>query len=518
MSQHHENDENENNDIVENGADTETTEPVDTLFSDESIDASTTSAFTSLRDDSADQIQDAPPVDKASETSPEVSTAGIAGKKTVFAFVSVIIGITILGVMTLDRRTQGMTFYSASKLTSEQHFEAALDALHQRHIPDVITHRNALLTLPAQDDRISVLNAFIALTVDNLTVATEHLKELQDSVDPMITTYHYYIAGELLFKQKQYGNSLQTLDAAIKLSEKTERKLVPAYQLMASIYYDLGNMQRAMEAATVVSTLDPNNARIFRFMGMVQQDYEQWQDSLLAYQRYIELDPFGDLRETVIISMAEVHIKLRQFNQALTQLNQVIVTPRIYALRASCHYNLGDVQDAFVALNNALSRDPAQHEAILLKGTIQVQDRSYKTAVDTFVSGLRYYPRDDVFMYKLSEAYRGLGDEAKAEEMSLKSTTLRTKRERFSKLNVDVIGEPANTAMRLELGKLAEEIGKPELAVTWYQAVLTIDSQNQQALIELERVIGEMTRENNATAPFAPVAPQNPTPANQPNQ
>jgi tetratricopeptide (TPR) repeat protein len=216
--------------------------------------------------------------------------------------------------------------------------------------------------------------------------------------------------------------------------------------------------------------------------------------------------------------MAEVHIKLRQFNQALTHLNQVIVTPRIYALRASCHYNLGDVQDAFDALNNALSRDPAQHEAILLKGTIEVQDRSYKTAVDTFVSGLRYYPRDDVFMYKLSEAYRGLGDEAKAEEMSLKSKTLRAKRERFSKLNVDVIGEPANIAMRLELGKLAEEIGKPELAVTWYQAVLTIDTQNQQALFELERVIGEMTRENNATAPFAPVAPQNPTPANQPNQ
>ena len=398
MSQHHENDEK---DIVENGADTETTEPVDTLFSDESdesIDASMTSAFTSLRDDVVDQVQDTSPVDKASDTSPAVSTAGIAGKKTVFAFVSVIIGITILGVMTLDRRTQGMTFSSARKLTSEQHFEAALDALHQRHIPDVITHRNALLTLPAQDDRISVLNAFIALTIDNLTAATEHLKELQDSDDPMITTYHYYIAGELLFKQKQYGNSLQALDAAVKLSEKAERNLVPAYQLMASIYYDLGNMQQAMEAATIVSTLDPNNARIFRFIGMVQQDYEQWQDSLLAYQRYLELTPFSDLRETVITSMAEVHIKLRQFNQALTQLNQVIVTPRIYALRASCHYNLGDVQDAFLALNNALSRDPAQHEAILLKGTIEVQDRSYKTAVDTFVSGLRYYPRDDVFM------------------------------------------------------------------------------------------------------------------------
>jgi tetratricopeptide (TPR) repeat protein len=373
-----------------------------------------------------------------------------------------------------------------------------------------------------QDDRIAVLNAFIALTVDNLTAAAEHLKTLQDSDDPLITTYLYYIAGELAFKQKQYGDSLQALNAAIEMSDQAKRKLVPAYQLMASIYYDLGNMQQAMESATIVSDLDPNNARIFHFIGMVQQDYEQWQDSLLSYQRYLELDPFGNLRETVIINMAEVHIKLRQFTKALTQLNQVLVTPRIYALRASCHYNLGDVQNAFDALNDALSRDPAQHEAILLKGTIEVQDRSYTTAVDTCVRGLRYYPRDDVLMYKLSEAYRGLGDEAKAKELAAQSTILRAKRERFSQLNNDVIIEPTNIAMRLELGKLAEEIGKPELAVIWYQAVLTIDSQNQQALFELERVIGEMTRANTATGPIAPrpVAPQNPTmpPANLPNQ
>ncbi|MBT5123691.1 MAG: tetratricopeptide repeat protein [Planctomycetaceae bacterium] len=516
MSQQHENDEIENNDNTEN-----TVESVDSLFSDISSDTSATSAFTSLRQDRDQRILDSPPTDEASKTEPTVTSGGIAGKKTVFALVIIIIGAIFLSVMTLDRRTQGMTFYSARELTSEQHFLAALDALHQRHTPDVITHRNALLMLPQQDDRVAVLNAFIALTVEDLTAAANHLKTLQDSDDPLIKTYHYYIVGELQFKQKQYGGSLQALDAAIKVSDQANRKLVPAYQLMASIYYDIGNMQQAMDSATIVSDLDPNNARILRFIGMVQQDYEQWQDSLIAYQRYLELDPFGDLRETVIISMAEVHIKLRQFNQALDQLNQVLVTPRIYALRASCHYNLGDVQDALNALNDALTRDPAQHEAILLKGTIEIQDRSYATAVDTFVSGLRYYPSDDVLMYKLSEAYRGLGDEAKAEELAIRSTILRTKRERFSKLNIDIIGEPTNIAMRLELAKLAEEIGKPELAVIWYQAILTIDSQNQKALFELERIIVEMTRANTATVPFAPTSTlQNPTttPANQPNQ
>ena len=522
MSLQHENDESENTESLKNSDDAGTTAaPIDSLFSDESSDTSAISAFTSLHEDPREHILDSTPANEAPKKEPTVTAGGIAGKKTVFALVSIIIGVTVLSVMTLDRRTQGMAFSSASKLTSEQHFQAALDALHQRHTPDVITHRNALLTLPHQDDRIAVLNAFIALTIDDLTATAKHLKKIQSSDDPLITTYLYYIAGEVAFKQKQYGESLKALNAAIEMSEQTQRKLVPAYQLMASIYYDLGNMRLAMESATIVSDLDPNDARIFHFIGMVRQDYEQWPDSLLAYQRYLEIDPFGDLRETVIISMAEVHIKLRQFNQALNQLSQVLVTPRIYALRASCFYNLGDVQDALEALNNALTHDPAQHEAILLKGTIEVQDRSYTKAVDTFVSGLRYYPYDDVFMYKLSEAYRGIGDKAKAKELSVKSKKLRTERERFSQLNIAVMSEPANIPMRLELGKLAETIGKPEIAVTWYQSVLTINSQNQQALVDLERVIGEMTRANSATAPFAPilVAPQNPTtPANQPNQ
>jgi len=64
MSQQEPNDEIENNEILENSADTETTaEPIDTLFSDESTDTSTTSAFTSLRDDMEEQILDSTPTE-----------------------------------------------------------------------------------------------------------------------------------------------------------------------------------------------------------------------------------------------------------------------------------------------------------------------------------------------------------------------------------------------------------------------------------------------------------------------
>ena len=445
------------------------------------------------------------PIDELADA--DHPTSGIGGKKTGMLLIVAIILISFLSVMAWDRNTQGLTLSAYGNLTADQHFDAALEALHERHVPDVISHRNALMQFPGQDDRIAVLNAFTALSIDEKVQTAEFLKELKDTDDPEITTYLYYIAGELAFKQKQYSDALAALNTSVQMSDKVGRKLLPAYQLMASIHYDLGNMQYAMDAATIVSDIDPNNARIFRFMGIVQQDYEQWQDSLNAYQRYTELSPYGDHRESVLTSMAEVHIKLRQFAQALSYIQQVRTSPRLQALAANCEYNLGNVSDALQLLDQSLERDPSQHEAILLKGTIQVQDRHYQEAVDLFVSGLRYYPYDDQFMYKISEAYRGLNDTINAQHYATQSENLRTKRERFSQLNTDVIDQPDNMPIRFELAQLAKAIGKPEIAITWYQAIITIDQTNEQALIEMNRLILQMTRENTGTGPFAPAQP-----------
>ena len=53
-------------------------------------------------------------------------------------------------------------------------------------------------------------------------------------------------------------------------------------------------------------------------------------------------------------------------------------------------------------------------------------------------------------MYKLAEAYRGVGDSKNAEKYIALSDELRQKRERFSKLNTDAIAEPTNIEMRFE--------------------------------------------------------------------
>ena len=137
--------------------------------------------------------------------------------------------------------------------------------------------------------------------------------------------------------------------------------------------------------------------------------------------------------------------------------------------------------------------DPFQRDAILLTGTIQAQDKQYNQAIGTILKGLESNPKDDQLMYKLAEAYRGVGDSKNAEKYIALSDELRQKRERFSKLNTDAIAEPTNIEMRFELGQLAEEIDKPELAVIWYQAVLQLDPMNEEAAKNINRIILEQS-------------------------
>ena len=212
------------------------------------------------------------------------------------------------------------------------------------------------------------------------------------------------------------------------------------------------------------------------------------------------------------MGLGKISLKLREYQEAKRYLELVTVKANVLALRAECDYNLGDLGIALEQLQRSLEMDPFQRDAILLTGTIQVQDKQYNQAIGTILKGLESNPKDDQLMYKLAEAYRGVGDSKNAEKYIALSDELRQKRERFSKLNTDAIAEPTNIEMRFELGQLAEEIDKPELAVIWYQAVLQLDPMNEEAAKNINRIILEQSGGTvDEQAPIqVPLKPQTP--------
>ncbi len=433
----------------------------------------------------------------------------------------IIILLAVTSVYLVDKQTQGSTVGETTGLTAEEHFRQAIIAIHQRHTPDVIMHRNALQQLNGPEEQIKMLTAFTQAMADDVEGAAESIGALKDSTDEVITTYIYYIAGELAFRQKDYASTIDYLQTAMQIGDNLDLPCLPAYQLMASLHYDQGNMQHAMEAAHRVAEIDPENAQIYRFMGMIQQDYEQWEDAKTAYLTCLDKDPFAEYRNEILVGLGQICLKLRQYPEAKSWLQLATVTPQVLALRAEAEFNLGNLATALEQLQQSLDADPQQRDAILLTGTIQVQDKKHNEAIAVLLQGLEYHPKDDQLMYKLAEAYRGIGDNINAEKYIAQSDSLRQKRERFSKLNTDAIGEPTNVEMRLELGQLAEEIGKPEIAMGWYQAVLQLDPTHEEAAKHLNRIFieqsGGTVSEQDLQIPLAPPTPVLPQEA-PPNQ
>ena len=458
---------------------------------------------------------------KNQDKTDSVTTEVMLGRNASLFTVLAITVLAAASVSLIDKRTQGLNVGAIDSLTTEDHFRQAIQAIHARHTPDVIMHRNALSQLDGPAEQIKLLNAFTQAMADDVQAAAESIQELKDSTDKTISTYIYYIAGEMAFRQKNYTVAIGYLQQAIQLGDDLDPPCLPAYQLMASLHYDQGNMQHAMDAATRVSEINPDNAQIYRFMGMIQQDYEQWEDAKNAYRTCLEKDPYADYRDTVLIGLGQISLKLREYAQAKSYLQQAVATPQVWALRAESEFNLGNLGVALELLKQSLDTNPQQRDAILLKGTIQVQDKQYNDAITALLEGLEYHPKDDQLMYKLAEAYRGVSDNENAEKYIAMSEELRQKRERFSKLNTDAIAEPTNVEMRLELGKLAEEIGKPELAIGWYQAVLQLDPTREEAAKSANRILvqqsGGTVTEEATQVPFAPQTPVLPNGASDSN-
>ena len=448
----------------------------------------------------------------------------LSSKASLVAVIIVIL-LVVVSISLIDKNTQGFNVGENDQLSASDHFQEAIRAIHTRHTPDVIMHRNALEQLGAPAEQITMLNAFTQAMADDNQAAAESLQEIKATTDETITTYMYYIAGEMAFRQKDYASAINYLQTAIKVGESLDTKCLPAYQLMASLHFDQGNMQHAIEAAMQVAEINPEDAQIYRFMGMIQQDYEQWEDAKIAYITCLEKDRWADYQEEVLIGLGQICLKLREYGEAKHYLQLVTVTPQVLALRAECDYNLGDPGLALDQLARSLEADPSQRDAVLLTGTIQVQDKQYNEAIATILQGLESHPKDDQLMYKLAEAYRGVGDNENAEKYIAMSDSLRQKRERFSKLNTDAIGEPTNIDMRMELGQLAEEIGKPELAIGWFQAVLQLDPTHEAATQNLNRIFielsgGTVPKEDAIQVPLKPQTPvlpnSNNTPADAP--
>lgn len=295
------------------------------------------------------------------------------------------------------------------------------------------------------------------------------------------------LSGECLVRLKRYREAERVLTTAATESPDD----VEAHRWLAILHYDSGAVRKALVHLARVADLNPADARPHRLIGLILKDNEQFAEAAAAYRESLARNPApADLQE-LLVELAEALSGAREFAQALETLSRAESTAGVEALRGECLAQLGRPQEARAAAAAALGHDAAHAGALALSATLALDEGDVDSAVATLERAVALHPRDYLLRYQYALALdrAGKSDEAARQRAILEP--LRQKRLRFSELHDKAAADPDDAGVRFELGLLAREIGRPELARMWLQAALAIEPQHAAASRALEALAAE---------------------------
>jgi tetratricopeptide (TPR) repeat protein len=286
------------------------------------------------------------------------------------------------------------------------------------------------------------------------------------------------LSGQALYQVGQFREAIGLLVQAAE----ADPDAVDAHRWLALAYDDLGLTSHAMAHLKRIAELVPDDPRPHRLMGLIEKDGEQYEAAAADYRESLRRQARQFDREQILLELAECEIKQRRrYEAALETLAQCAPSPNRWAAEAECHYAAGRAAEAHRLLDQALKEAPAHLPGLLLKATIAMGEGNAKLAVDLLSAAVVAYPKDYTAQFKLSQAYRRVGNDAQADKHGQIANDIKRVREEFSELHGTAAAEPANAAVRWRLGVLARELDRADLARVWFRAALAIDPRRNKA-------------------------------------
>lgn len=374
-------------------------------------------------------------------------------------------------------------YWHAVRTAPKQQFNAALAAFADNDLDRVQVAAEALRGVKGYEPHLRLLSGMVLLRRGQLTDAIVEFGFAREHPDTRALAYT--LSGEALYKLQQFHDARRILATAIKLDPGQ----TDAHRWMAAMYYDIGAMNHAIRHLLLVAEQAPDDPRPHRLIGLIHKDFEAYSKAIDAYRESLKRNPAKPLKQEVQFELAECLANEQQHKEALETIRQCPRSASVLWLRAKCKHALGDAASAKRLVDEAVELDPTHLEALHLKGMLELEAGDATAAVETLAKVVKLYPKEWRPRYTLARAYQRLGDEDKSAEHLKAMEELRQLRERFTKLHTRAIKNPDDVDVRYQLGVIARQLDKPELARTWFQATLAMAPDHREAQEALEEVL-----------------------------
>jgi tetratricopeptide (TPR) repeat protein len=137
--------------------------------------------------------------------------------------------------------------------------------------------------------------------------------------------------------------------------------------------------------------------------------------------------------------------------------------------------NTGKLEEARQFAKNALAEQKSDLDTLQLNAEIALVDGDTNTAVELLRQGVALNPFNYGVRTQYAQVLGRLGNKTAYEEQNKIVEDLKVRWQKFSDLQIDAINRPTDAMIRYEIGILAQQLGMPKLAATWYKAALSIN-------------------------------------------
>lgn len=304
------------------------------------------------------------------------------------------------------------------------------------------------------------------------------------STHPELEVDTLVLGGEAMYKMGLAAEARQAWQRALALNPAK----VDAHRWLGALYYDLGAMENALTHLKTASKLAPDDPRPDRLMGLIYKDYERYKEAVDRYKESLRRESDQPDQQQILLELAEAQVRIGDFADAQKTLARCAESPQAMALEAECFIAAGDKQRAARLVRRALASSPEELALVVVLGRILSESGETDDAITLLSEAAAKHPFDYSLHYNLSQAYSRGGNEEKAREVSAIAEDLKQRWEAFSSLHTQAIEQPFNADIRYELGVMAQQLDRADLAEDWFRAALAINPAHVKAKAALDPV------------------------------
>ena len=387
----------------------------------------------------------------------------------------------------------GTLIYIANE--PEKCFERGLIAYREGDIDTVAREAARLDGNEEYAAHASLLTGMVRLNQGSVMAAIEDFEAATEHPDTKVEAYIQI--GTAYYETKRYRRALETFH----LAEELDQERVDIKRWLSATYYDLGIMTRSLDYLDLVIEKVPDDPKPHRLKAVIFRDYERWTEAVAEYEKTIELMNLDLPDPEIRLQYAECLVSLKKYEEALKALEGVTSVSDVLAVRGLCRFALGDFELATSLTNEALEMSPGNGLATIVKARLLAEDGRMDQAIALLNQAAKADPFDYEVHQYLSEVYRKKGEIEEADRELEEMQRILGLRKEFAKLHEAALADLEDAELRNKLAMNAINLGRLDLARTWYEAALGLDPANKTAnegMQELDRREKELREPANA--------------------